>query len=171
MLQEYEMIEYEYKGKRYLFKYEDAIWSKKQYGDGSVFDFIDEDLAIFKLQKENDCLSMYESDDMEDLCAVLHGFHYYNEENISLKNRELKLSNMYICMGVHHITQKKCCYGTIIHEGDDIIEGYSGGPVLCNNKIAGMLIGKLPDSDSCHLMKSSHILRMILEHEHNTKMN
>ena len=167
IVQEYNDIEYKYNGTFYPFNYSDVVYSNKQYGDGGVFDFIDEDLAIYNLSEDIDILTMHEKDDVNGICASLYGFHCYNNNDIRIQTRELQLSYTHMCMGVHRITQDKCCYGTAIRNGDGIIEGYSGGPVLNGNDIVRMLVGHLPNSESYHMIKSSHILRQILKHEQN----
>lgn len=162
---EYEKVEYEYKGTRCAIRYNDVIWSKNQFGDGRVFGFIDEDLAIIRLSMGIECMTMCMNDNIEGLYADLYGFHYYNDDDIRLTKRELKLSLSHICMNMHHITQGKCFYGNIIHEGDVVIGGYSGGPILRGKEILGMLVGRLSDSNTFHMMKSSYIFQQILNYE------
>ncbi len=162
---EYDGIVFCSKGTSYRLDYKDNFYAKKEYGDERVFEFIDEDLAIYKLPEYNDCFSIYEEDDLEGLRVVLFGFHYYNDDDVRLYSRELELSLSHTCMNVHHITQDKCFYGKLMHEGEDVIGGYSGGPVLCGNKIVGMLVGAPLDSNTLHLMKSRYILQKLMEYE------
>ena len=149
----------------HVLDYKDNIYAKKEYGDERVFGFIDEDLAIYKLPEQNNRFSICEEDDLDGLHVVLYGFHYYNDDDIRLLSRELVLSLSHTCMNVHHITQDKCFYGKLVHEGEVVIGGYSGGPVLCGNKIVGMLVGGPLDSNTFHLMKSKHIVQKIRECE------
>ena len=162
---EYNNIEYEYKGERHPLKYEDTIWSRKKYGDSNVLDIINEDLAIFIIPNQSNCLSMYENDKIDGLHSDLFGFHCYNENDIKLQKREMELHDSTIWMGVHQIRQTKCCFSKKLNEKDAIIDGYSGGPILLGNKIIGMLIGHLPEGDTFHIMKSSYILKIIKQYE------
>ena len=162
---EYGKIIYCSNGKSYVLDYKDNIYAKKEYGDERVFGFIDEDLAIYKLPEQNNCFSICEEDNLEGLHVVLYGFHYYNDDNIRLLSRELELSLSHTCMNVHHITQDKCFYGKLVHEGEAVIGGYSGGPVLQENVIVGMLVGGPLDNNTFHLMKSRYIVQKIRECE------
>lgn len=161
----FKSIEYKYKNSFRVLTAKDCVWSKKT-SDRTFFDFIDEDLAIFIIPEFKNDISLFEKNVINGTRAKLYGYHHFNDSNIILQSREILLSDTF---EQYNIKQEKCFYGTNQNIDELIISGYSGGPVIYEDKIVGMLVGGVnEDRGIYHFMKSSYILQKIINYEKNS---
>lgn len=132
------------------------------------FNALTEDLAIYKVGTE--CHKITITDEMieDGTASVLYGFHFFSENNISLKHGSVEICNS--IDRVNPSQQDYCMYCKIteLDESFNIIKGYSGGPLLVGNKVVGMLFQEMAIEGYYHIMKAKHILDKIVSYEHNT---
>lgn len=100
--------------------------------------------------------------------AILFGYHYENENNISLKSGMVKVYNELDLGLVSFWPQSYCQYCKQIDDTLHIIKGYSGGPLLVGNTVVGILIESMTIDGYYHIMKSKRIWDMINNNEHDT---
>lgn len=170
-----EEVKYVYHGEFFVLNEDDKVYFK-QYGNcqdefGWVrFNTLSEDLAIYKIETE--CREITLSDEMieDGTKSVLYGFHFFAENNIPLKKRNVEMYHGCIFDNVILRPQDYCMYCKIAEQDGslNIIRGYSGGPLLLGNKVVGMLIEEMTIEGYYHIMKAQYILDKILSYEHGT---
>lgn len=168
----YSKIEYVFQGHKLLINPVNRVYKKWFKGKCVVygnfeFNLLIEDVAIYKVESYCDCILFDKEGPLDGLAAKLYGFHF-DKGKIELNqgNIELFYENT-LPNGVKY-TLDYCLFGKRTDSDLDIIPGYSGGPVLYENKVSGMLFGHFQDRngiDNYHLMRPDFIMKKILEYE------
>lgn len=146
--------------------YKNCFKPQDEYGT-PIFNFLEEDLAIVKIEEYSDVLVMDESVVDDRMEAKLYGYHYNEFGKITLKNGDVIILNKITLPSGHIVSQDYCISCENMDKNLNIIKGYSGGPVILGNKIVGMLFGVFQEVELLHLMKSTRILKIISEYEKN----
>lgn len=172
---EYEKIEYSYRGRLYLINQEEKVccdWYKGERDEYGHFltNLEIEDIAIYVIENECNYFTLDDSDINDNCEARLYGFRYFSKDNISLKNGAIKMYNSYYSSADHiDWILDYCFFCDKMDVKFEIIEGFSGGPIINEDKIMGMLFEKIPSETSFRLLKTSRIIEKIDEYEQNKR--
>ena len=161
-----ENIYFHYQGERHVLSENNRLYCKRfgKERDGLgrvIFNALAEDLAIFAIEISNSALEICADSLVDGTKALQYGYYYESDGVISLKNVCVELFNEGVVDGRPLNSQDYCMYYKQMDSTVKIIKGYSGGPILVNNNVAGMLIESLIFKGYYHIVKSKRISEII----------
>lgn len=166
VVKDYEDIYYIYNGNRYSLNIHNRIYfelrgnERNEYGIIS-FDPDAEDLAIYNIETPCHDITIFGEEVQDGTDAMVYGFHYDSEYNISLRGGMVRIYNERDLGIISFWSQNYCMYCKKLEGTLNIIKGYSGGPLLVGNIVVGMLIENMKIEGYYHIMKAKHILETI----------
>ncbi len=166
-------IGYVFQGNYYKLDEDNRKYIKKRGKDRDefgriIFNALAEDLAIYRIDTHCDIFELSNESVLDGTCSTLFGYHYIDEDNNPLKYGIVKIYNSCKIEGTILFPQDYCMYCKKLENSFNIIKGYSGGPLIVENTVVGMLIESMTIDGYYHIMKSKRIWDMINNNEHDT---